>query len=381
MVLEARADPVDLVVGEQLRFAELAAGDRPRMAGARNRPRAAPRTAGEPASSARGRRCRAALRRRGVGPCGRSRRRHQSRGASSLSWRADLQDSYFRARRRFTPVRIRHLGGRTWVRWGSAPDPGRARAQGRRRRRSRCRGGRRGAARRLADRQSAHAGSRRTGLPRRSVRPARLRGLGRRTGTRATTCPATACWSPPLGSLLGVRLVGVLAVLASTRSFERLVARRLAAATRAGEPLFFAVAAVGDVWIGRDRVRARRHASRWARCSPSRGAAGSSAGRARRPVRRREPGRGRAARARGAHRSRSRGARLATLVALAAPVAAVVIALALLFPEGGFEPYPLRSFLATAVVVGGVPLRACRPSSGCCGWGPSSICSRACSAC
>jgi hypothetical protein len=39
------------------------------------------------------------------------------------------------------------------------------------------------------------------------------------------------------------------------------------------------------------------------------------------------------------------------LLALAAPAAAVLVPLALLFPEGGFEPYPLLSFLATSLVV------------------------------
>jgi hypothetical protein len=39
------------------------------------------------------------------------------------------------------------------------------------------------------------------------------------------------------------------------------------------------------------------------------------------------------------------------LLALAGPAAAVLVPLALLFPEGGFEPYPLRSFLATSLVV------------------------------
>jgi hypothetical protein len=39
------------------------------------------------------------------------------------------------------------------------------------------------------------------------------------------------------------------------------------------------------------------------------------------------------------------------LLTLAVPAAVTVLALALVFPEGGFEPYPLLSFLATAVVV------------------------------
>ena len=39
------------------------------------------------------------------------------------------------------------------------------------------------------------------------------------------------------------------------------------------------------------------------------------------------------------------------LLTLAAPVAIVVLALAALFPEGGYEPYPILSFAATIVVV------------------------------
>jgi hypothetical protein len=39
------------------------------------------------------------------------------------------------------------------------------------------------------------------------------------------------------------------------------------------------------------------------------------------------------------------------LLALAGPAAAVVLALVALFPEGGYEPYPIRSFAATMVVV------------------------------
>jgi len=39
------------------------------------------------------------------------------------------------------------------------------------------------------------------------------------------------------------------------------------------------------------------------------------------------------------------------LVTLAAPVALVVLPLAALFPEGGYEPYPILSFAATVVVV------------------------------
>jgi hypothetical protein len=42
-----------------------------------------------------------------------------------------------------------------------------------------------------------------------------------------------------------------------------------------------------------------------------------------------------------------------SLIVLGAPPAVVVAALAVLFPEGGWEPYPLLSFLATVAVVAG----------------------------
>jgi hypothetical protein len=62
--------------------------------------------------------------------------------------------------------------------------------------------------------------------------------------------PGYSLLFPPLGSLLGLRLAGVLAALASTLLFERLALDRYGASARWGAA-FFALAAVGDVWIGR----------------------------------------------------------------------------------------------------------------------------------
>jgi hypothetical protein len=160
--------------------------------------------------------------------------------------------------------------------------------------------------------------------------------------------PGYSLLLPPLGSLLGLRLVGVLAALASTLLFERIALDLYGASARWGAA-FFALAAVGDVWIGRIAfafgvsfalaavlalVRAR---PRWAvllaaLCAAASPVAGVllALGALSHALARRSP---------------------RALLALAAPAAAVVIALALLFPEGGFEPFPLRSFLATAVVV------------------------------
>jgi hypothetical protein len=153
---------------------------------------------------------------------------------------------------------------------------------------------------------------------------------------------------PPLGSLLGIRVLGALSVLASSALFERIARARFGTAARWGG-LFFALAAVGDVWVGRlafalgvcvalaavlalmrgHALTAAALAALCAAASPVAGAllglAGLSAALARRSPR--------------------------PLLSLAAPAAVVVVALALLFPEGGFEPYPLLSFLATALVV------------------------------
>ncbi|HWW90792.1 MAG TPA: hypothetical protein VNY35_08445, partial [Solirubrobacteraceae bacterium] len=160
--------------------------------------------------------------------------------------------------------------------------------------------------------------------------------------------PGYSLLLPPLGSLLGLRLVGALVALASTLLFERIAFDRYGASARWGAA-FFALAAVGDVWIGRIAfafgvsfalaavlalVRARPG---WAAllaalCAAASPVAGVllALGALSHALARRSP---------------------RALLALAAPAAAVVIALALLFPEGGFEPFPLRSFLATVVVV------------------------------
>ncbi len=160
--------------------------------------------------------------------------------------------------------------------------------------------------------------------------------------------PGYSLLFPPLGALLGVRGVGVLAVLASTALFERLTLPLYGEAARWGAA-FFALAAVGDVWAGRvtfalgvpfalAAVLALRRGHPagavalsliCAAASPVAGALLGLAGltwaltlRTRRP-----------------------------LVVLAAPAALLILALALAFPEGGVEPYPILSFLPTVGVV------------------------------
>jgi len=160
--------------------------------------------------------------------------------------------------------------------------------------------------------------------------------------------PGYSLLFPPLASLLGVRTVGVLSVLASVALFERLVVTLYGPGAR-WAAVWFALAAVGDVWIGRlsfalgvpfalaavlGLLRGRLLvagvlAALCAAASPVAGlllALGAVT-----------------------HTLASRSPR--ALLVLAAPVAVVVVPLALLFPEGGFEPFPVTSFLATVAVV------------------------------
>lgn len=155
----------------------------------------------------------------------------------------------------------------------------------------------------------------------------------------------------PLASLAGMRALAALAVLGSVALFERLVLEVYgpARAVRLGACLF-AAAAVGDVWSGRVTfalgvtfalasayallrrrlLLAALLAAVCAAASPVAGvlvalAALTYALVSRAPL---------------------------ALVAVAGPVALVLAPVRALFAEGGFEPYPLRSFLATAVVTG-----------------------------
>jgi hypothetical protein len=179
----------------------------------------------------------------------------------------------------------------------------------------------------------------------------------------------------PLAALLGVRVLGALAVLASAALFERLVRRVYGPSARWGAALF-ALAAVGDAWSGRiafalgvpfalAAVLVLEHAfERTRRRSLKSGR--SSTSRDRLPI-----------------RFGMFAAMLATLSAAASPVAGALLALAgltwfswrrspgvalalalvlvpatlvlalvALFPEGGYEPYPILSFAATAFALG-----------------------------
>jgi hypothetical protein len=160
--------------------------------------------------------------------------------------------------------------------------------------------------------------------------------------------PGYSLLFPPLASLLGLRVLGALCVLASSTLFARL-SRAVYGVDAHWGAAWFAVAALGDVWIGRVTFALGVSFAlaaglallrgRWlwaaglagvcAAASPVAGVllalAGLSVALARRSPR--------------------------ELLTLAVPVAVVVLGLAALFPEGGYEPYPFLSFVATVGVV------------------------------
>jgi hypothetical protein len=185
--------------------------------------------------------------------------------------------------------------------------------------------------------------------------------------------PGYSLTFPPLAALLGMRTVAALSVLLSAGLFERLVRDLYGEAARWGA-VWFALAALADIWIGRltfalgvafavacslvflwpegrgrNRGRergmgARERKREWARsaivvvlavlCSASSPVAGLLL-----------------ALLALTHSLLTRSPRAGLLVG--APAVAVAVALALLFPEGGWEPYPTTSFLATVAVVVG----------------------------
>lgn len=165
--------------------------------------------------------------------------------------------------------------------------------------------------------------------------------------------PGYSLLFPALGALLGLRTVGALAVLCSSLLFERLTRPLYGWAAVWGSAVF-ALAAVGDVWSGRVSfalgvpfglgallaLRACRATGAWRRrgamaltvllaasCAAASPVAGALLGLAALTlsVWQRSP---------------------RALLTLALPAGLLVLALVLLFPEGGYEPFPLLSFLA-----------------------------------
>jgi hypothetical protein len=160
--------------------------------------------------------------------------------------------------------------------------------------------------------------------------------------------PGYSLLFPPLASAIGLKLSAFLSVLSSAALFQRLAASAYGASARWGAALF-APGAVADVWIGRLTfalgvslalaaalafVRGRvifagLLAALCAAASPVAGVLLALAG--------------------ATHAIVSR--RRSSALSLAAPPLAVAGALAALFPEGGSEPYPFLSFIATVLVV------------------------------
>ena len=160
--------------------------------------------------------------------------------------------------------------------------------------------------------------------------------------------PGYSLLYPPLAAALGIRLLGALCVIASSLLFGALVRPHYGAGAR-WAVAWFAVGALGDVWIGRLTFALGVSLALAAALAFARGRRGSCVAlgvlcAAASPV---------AAALLGlaaltlSLARRSPGA----LLVLAVPGAALVLALAALFPEGGYEPYPLLSFAATLGVV------------------------------
>jgi hypothetical protein len=153
---------------------------------------------------------------------------------------------------------------------------------------------------------------------------------------------------PLLASLVGMRLLGALCVLASSALFARLVVPVYGRDARWGAALF-AVSALGDVWIGRltfalgvslalaAGLALARERWLWAAVLGALCAAASPVAAVLLCLA--------ALSVALAWRS------LRMLLVVAVPAAVVVLVPAALFPEGGYEPYPFGSFAATLLVL------------------------------
>jgi hypothetical protein len=160
--------------------------------------------------------------------------------------------------------------------------------------------------------------------------------------------PGYSVLFPPLAWVFGLRVVGALSVLASVACFQALAVAAYGRSARWAAVLF-APAAVADVWIGRLAFAlgvsfALAAVLAHARGRPRLATLLSLASAAASPV----AGLllGLAALTDALWRRSPRA-----LLVLGAPAAVVVLALALLFPEGGYQPFPTLSFAATVAVV------------------------------
>jgi hypothetical protein len=162
--------------------------------------------------------------------------------------------------------------------------------------------------------------------------------------------PGYSLLFPPLAYPLGMRVLAAIAAIASALIGERLLLGAFGPAARWGS-IWLAVAIVADLWIGRltyalgvtfaltafltfQRDRRLLAGVAAVLCSAASPVAGVLL-----------------ALAAVTHTLLRRSWRAAVIVAV--PALAVVAILGVLFPEGGWEPYPTTSFLATVVVVVG----------------------------
>jgi hypothetical protein len=160
--------------------------------------------------------------------------------------------------------------------------------------------------------------------------------------------PGYSLLFPAFGTLVGIRAAGAICALASTVLFADLTGRFFGVGARWGAAAF-AVAAVGDVWLGRlafalgvslalasgvaySRGRPVLALALAVSCAAASPVAGLLLGLAGLTM---------------AVHERS----VRSLLVLALAPAVVVLPLTVLFPEGGSEPFPILSFAATAVVV------------------------------
>ncbi len=160
--------------------------------------------------------------------------------------------------------------------------------------------------------------------------------------------PGYSVLFPPLAWLLGLRVVGALSVLVSVACFEALAVGAYGRSARWATALF-ALAAVGDVWIGRLAfalgvsfalgallARARGRGSLALVLAAASAAASPVAG---------------VLLALGALTDALWRRSARPLLVLGLPPVVIVLALTLLFPEGGVQPFPTVSFIATVLVV------------------------------
>jgi hypothetical protein len=164
--------------------------------------------------------------------------------------------------------------------------------------------------------------------------------------------PGYSLLYPPLAELLGLRLAGALAAIVSTALLGRIAVLRFGAHTRLAS-VWFAVAAAGDLWIGRLTFALGVTFAlaavlvllegRWGRRSTALGMCCAALSAASSPV-------AGLLLCLAAATKVLCDRRLRYGLVLICPVLLVVLPLQLLFPEGGFEPYGLESFLPSSAV-------------------------------